>query len=53
MNEKNDFQPLIEYGIIFAKNKEKIMVNKPFEDYSIDKFIWKIKEKSSGEQIEL
>lgn len=38
LNEKKDFQELIEKVLIYAKNKQKITINKPFEKYNINKF---------------
>lgn len=44
LNEKNDFQPLMEYILIYAKNKFLFKANKPYETYNIDKFIYEIQE---------
>lgn len=43
LNERKDFQELIEYVLIYAKNKEKCNINRPSEDYEIDKFVFTIK----------
>ncbi len=38
LNEKDHFQKIMEYVLIYAKNKKIFIPNKPFEDYSIDSF---------------
>ena len=48
LNEKNDFQPLIEYVLIYSRNKKNFSANRPSEDYSIDKFIFEIQETAPG-----
>ena len=42
LNERKDFQELIEYVLIYAKDKESCAINRPSEEYSIDKFVYKI-----------
>ncbi len=42
LNERKDFQELIEYVFIYAKNKHLVQVNKPKEEYPLDKFNLKI-----------
>lgn len=44
LNEKNDFQPVMEYGLFYAKNKNKFIPNKPYVEYDISKFSNKIVE---------
>lgn len=44
LNEKNDFQPVMEYGIFYAKNKQRFVPNKPYEEYDVSKFRFAIKE---------
>lgn len=44
LNEKKDFQELIEYVLIYAKNKSNFLANKPLEDYNVGKFNLEIKE---------
>lgn len=39
LNEKDHFQKIMEYVLIYAKNKKTFVPNKPFEDYSIDLFV--------------
>ena len=51
LSEKNDYQKLIEQIHIY--HKEKFFPIKPTEEYSIEKFVWEIVEKSSGQELEL
>jgi adenine-specific DNA-methyltransferase len=43
LNERKDFQELIEYALIYTKNKN-FSANKPLEDYDLSKFNLEIKE---------
>ncbi len=51
LSEKNDYQKLIEQIHIY--HKEKFTPIKPTEEYSIEKFVWEIIEKSSGQELKL
>ena len=51
--EDNAFQKMVEYCYVFAKDKKIAQPIRPHEDYSIDKFEWKISELEIGEKIEL
>lgn len=51
--EDSDYQKVIEQCHIYAKSKVKAKVNRPIQEYSIDKFKYKIVELKSGRQIEL
>lgn len=53
LNERDDFQRVMEYGLFYAKEKKQFTPNKPKEKYSIDKFIWTIDELNTGEAITL
>lgn len=53
LNEKNDFQPVMEYVLAYAKNKETVTINKPYKTYDLSKFEWQISELGSGKSIEL
>lgn len=53
LNEKNDWQPVMEYVLMYAKNKSEFVVNKPYEEYDVDKFVYQIEEKAPGTEIEL
>lgn len=44
LNEKKDFQELIEYTLIYARDKRIFVANKPHEEYDLDKFNFEIKE---------
>lgn len=44
LNEKKDFQELIEYALIYAKDKYFFEANKIREDYNLQKFNLEIKE---------
>lgn len=51
--EDSDYQKVIEQILIYAGDRIKSKVNRPTEEYAIDKFIWKINELGKGEEIEL
>lgn len=51
--EDSDYQKVIEQILVYAGNKTKSKVNRPKEEYDIDKFIWKITEINEGEKIKL
>lgn len=51
--EDSDYQKVIEQVLVYSKDRNKAKVNRPTEEYAIDKFIWKITELTSGEEIEL
>ncbi len=38
LNEKKDFQELLEYVLIYAKDYTKVEFNKPYDKYPIEKF---------------
>ncbi len=46
LNERDDFQPVIEYGLAYAKNKSLVRPNKPKEQYKSEKFNLDIQETS-------
>lgn len=53
LNEKDDFQKLIEYTLIYAKNKDKFIPNKPTEEYDVTKFCLDIKELKQPDKTEI
>ena len=53
LNEKDDFQKLIEQVLVYAKNKHSFKPNKPKEIYNINKFCFSIIEKSKGQETEM
>ena len=50
LNEKNDWQPVMEYVLIYAKDSTRFKANKPMEEYSIDKFVYEFEELTKGEE---
>lgn len=50
LNEKKDFQELLEYVLIYAKNSHSFKANKPTAEYSLDKFNLEIKEIKKPDQ---
>lgn len=53
LNEKNDWQPVMEYVFIYAKDADHFRPKKESEEYSIDKFKFEFKELSEGTEIEV
>lgn len=53
LNEKDNFQKLIEQVFIYAKNKYLFTPNKPSTEYNTDTFKFKIIEKGKGEEVTL
>lgn len=53
LNEKNDFQPVMEYVMAYSKNKTFFKPNKPFDAYDTSKFKWEIKELAPGREVKL
>lgn len=51
--EDSDYQKVIEQILIYAGNKSKAKVNRPKEEYGIDKFTWKVTEINEGQKIKL
>lgn len=50
LNEKNDWQPIMEYILIYAKEKNLFSANRPKEVYGIDKFLYTVEELGMGEK---
>lgn len=53
LNEKDNFQKLIEQVLIYGKNKYLFSPKKPIKEYDTSVFKYKITEKSTGEEIKL
>lgn len=53
LNEKDDFQKLMEQVFLYAKNKYHFKPNKPKEEYNLSKFKFKITEKGNGKELNL
>ncbi|ASE07052.1 DNA methyltransferase [[Haemophilus] ducreyi] len=51
LNEKDDFQKLVEHVLIYTKNKISFIPEKPYEEYDLSKFCWEISELSIGKEI--
>lgn len=52
LNEKDNFQKLIEYTLIYAKNRQNFIPNKPTEEYDVTKFCLDIKELKEPDKVE-
>ena len=53
LNEKDDFQKLIEQVLVYAKSKRDFVPNKPYEDYDVGRFCTEIIEDAQGETVVL
>ncbi|NLC92651.1 MAG: site-specific DNA-methyltransferase [Treponema sp.] len=53
LNEKKAFQECLEYVLIYAKKGQCFIPNQPTEDYSIEPFVYEIKETGDKEEITL
>ena len=51
--EDSDYQKIIEQILVYSKDRYKAKVNRPTEEYSTEKFIWKINELDKGEELSL
>lgn len=51
--EDNDYQKVIEQVHIYTKDRRKSKANRDSEEYKVEKFEWKIVEKSKGKLIEI
>lgn len=51
LNEKNDWQPVMEYVYIYAKDKLSVKAKKSSENYNIDKFLYSFDELTNGQTI--
>lgn len=53
LNEDNDFQPVMEYILIYAKNRNAFKPQKPSEPYDLSKFCFSFDELTEGETIQV
>ena len=53
LNEDNDFQPVMEYILIYSKNKLKFKPRKPSEPYDLSKFCYSFEELTQGETLQI
>jgi adenine-specific DNA-methyltransferase len=51
--EDSDYQKVIEQVLTYAVDRHNVSLNRPTEEYSTEKFIWKITELTSGEEVTL
>ncbi len=51
LNEDSDFQRVMEYVLIYCKDSNEFVPNKPHEPYDLSKFIFSIEEIGKGEEI--
>jgi len=53
LNEKDNFQKLIEQVLVYAKSKHDFTPNKPYDDYDLGKFCNEVIEEAEGETLVL
>ena len=53
LNEDNDFQPVMEYILIYSKNKNLFKPQKPSEPYDLSKFCYSFEELTEGETLQI
>lgn len=53
LNEDNDFQPVMEYILIYAKNRVSFVPQKPSEPYDLSKFCYSFEELTEGETLNI
>ncbi|MGN0974215.1 MAG: site-specific DNA-methyltransferase [Bacilli bacterium] len=53
LNEDNDWQPVMEYVLIYAKRKNLFKANKRCEEYDLSKFQYKITELTKGTTLKI
>jgi len=53
LNEKNDWQPVMEYVYIYAKNANSFIPKKEQEKYSLEKFVYEFEELTRGNEFEI
>ncbi|WP_277295435.1 site-specific DNA-methyltransferase [Streptococcus hyointestinalis] len=51
LNEKKDFQEILEYIYIYAKDASKFVANRPKEEYTFEKFNLEIEELKEADEI--
>ncbi|MBY4974027.1 site-specific DNA-methyltransferase [Streptococcus suis] len=51
LNEKKDFQEILEYIYIYAKDASKFIANRPKEEYTFEKFNLEIEELKEADEI--
>lgn len=53
LNEDSDFQPVMEYVLIYCKDRFSFVPQKPSEPYDLSKFCWSFEELTEGETFQI
>lgn len=53
LNEDNDFQPVMEYVLVYVKDNKKFIPNKHGKEYDLSKFCYSFKELTPGETVSI
>jgi len=53
LNEDSDFQPVMEYVLIYVKDRNLFKPNKPSEPYDLSKFCFTFEELTKGETVKI
>ena len=53
LNEDSDFQPVMEYVLIYCKDHFSFVPQKPSEPYDLSKFCWSFEELTEGETLQI
>lgn len=53
LNEDSDFQPVMEYVLIYCKDRFSFVPQKPSEPYDLSKFCWSFEELTEGETLQI
>ena len=53
LNEDSDFQPVMEYVLIYCKDHFTFVPQKPSEPYDLSKFCWSFEELTEGETLQI
>lgn len=53
LNEDSDFQPVMEYVLIYCKDHLSFVPQKPSEPYDLSKFCWSFEELTEGETLQI
>ena len=51
LNDKDDFHKVMEYILLYAKNKKIFKPNKPKQEYEFKDFVFEVKELIEGEEV--
>lgn len=53
LNEDSDFQPVMEYVLIYCRDYFSFVPQKPSEPYDLSKFCWSFEELTEGETLQI